>query len=62
MIVIHVCRERVLGIINILSSLGRMWVSLFYCLGACLMLLPHGFVAKQACLVLPLSKPLLSNH
>ena len=29
---------------------------LFYCLGACLMLLLYGFVAKQACLVL-FSKP-----
>ena len=32
-------------------------------LGACLMLLLHGFVTKQACLVLWLSKPaLFSNH
>ena len=30
---------------------------LFYCFGACLMLLLHGFVAKQTCLVLWLSKP-----
>ena len=30
---------------------------LFSYLGACLMLLLHGFVAKQACLVLWLSKP-----
>ena len=35
---------------------------LFYCLGAHLMLLLHGFVAKQACSVLWLSKPFLSNH
>ena len=36
---------------------------LFYCLGACLVLLLYGFVAKQACLVLWLSKPaLLNNH
>ena len=36
---------------------------LFYCLGACLVLLLYGFVANQACLVLWLSKPaLLNNH
>ena len=36
---------------------------LLYCLGACLMLLLHGFVTKQACLVLWLSKPaFFSNH
>ena len=35
---------------------------LLYCLGACLMLLSHGFFAKRACLVLWLSKPaFLSN-
>ena len=46
--------RQVLGIVTLLSSLGRMWLlspSLFYCLGACLMLLLCGFVAKQACLV-----------
>ena len=36
---------------------------LFDCLGAGLMVLLHGFVAKQAWLVLWLSKPaFLSNH
>ena len=36
---------------------------LFYCLGACLMLRLHGFLAKQTCLVLWLSKPaFLSDH
>ena len=36
---------------------------LFYCLGACLMLLLHGFVAKQACLALWLRKlAFLSDH
>ena len=46
-IVFYVYREHVLGIINLLNSLSRIWVipSLFYCLGACLMLLLHGFVA-----------------
>ena len=35
----------------------------FTVLGASLMLLSHGFVAKQACMVLWLSKPdSLSNH
>ena len=64
-IVFYVYREHFLGIINLLSSLSRIWVipSLFYCFGACLMLLFHGFVAKQACLVLWLSKPVfLGNH
>ena len=31
--------------------------SLFYCLETCLLFLSHGFVAKQVCLVLWLSKP-----
>ena len=39
-IVFGVCRKHVLGIINLLSSLGKM---LFYCFGACLMLLLHEF-------------------
>ena len=30
-IIIYVCREHVLGIINLLSSLGRMWVSSPHC-------------------------------
>ena len=34
---------------------------LFYYFGACLMLLLHGFVAKQACLALLLSKPAFLN-
>ena len=34
---------------------------LFYCFGACLMLLLLVFVAKQACLVLRLSKPAFLN-
>ena len=50
---------------NLLSSLGRMWGSmapLFHCLGARLMLLLYGSAAKQACLVLWLSKPTLLSH
>ena len=36
---------------------------LFYCLGASLSLLLHGFVAEEACLLLWLSKPaFLSDH
>ena len=60
-----VCREHVLGLINALSSWAvhgshATVVSLF---GACHMLLLRGFVAKQACLVLWLSKPaFLSKH
>ena len=53
-------------IISLLNSLNRMWVACNHCfivLGACLMLLLHGFVAKQVCLVLWLSKPaLLIDH
>ena len=52
MIVFYVFREH-LGIINLLSSLGRMWVSPLCCLGSCLMLPLHGFVAKQACSLEP---------
>ena len=58
----------ILGIINLLSSLGRMWVScphetMFYCFEVCLVLLLCSFVAKQACLILWLSKHgFLSNH
>ena len=35
---------------------------LSYCLGACPVLLWPGFVAKQACLFLWISKPAFSNH
>ena len=50
-IAFYVFREHVLGVINLLSSLGRMWVS-----G------PHGFivlghVSGFCCMVLLLSKP-----
>ena len=61
----YVCAEHVLVVINFLSSLGRTELipPLFYCLGAHLMLLLHGFVAKQTSLVLWLSKPaFLSDH
>ena len=38
-------------------------VLLFDCFGACLLLLLHSFVAKQACLVLWLSQPaFLTDH
>ena len=51
---------------NLLSSLRRMWVSYhhcFFCLGECLILLLHAFVAMHTCLVLWLSKrAFLSNH
>ena len=50
---------------NLLGSMGRMWVSctIVLLLGACLVLLSYGFVAKQDCLVLRLSKTaFLSNH
>ena len=39
-----VCREHILGIVTLLSSLGRTWGSRhhYYCLGTCLILLSHG--------------------
>ena len=44
-------QERVLGIINLLSSLGRMWVSGRHCL------IVWGHVSCSCCIVLLLSKP-----
>ena len=48
------CREHVPGVVNLPSSLGRVWahVTIFDCLGVCLMLLLHYFASKQVCLVL----------
>ena len=64
-IIVYVCTEHVPGITDLLSLLGRMWVSPHRCpivLGR-LVLLLHGFVAKHVCLVLWLSKAtFLSNH
>ena len=42
------------GVINLLSSLGGMWVSCQHCfiVWGMSVLLSHGFIAKQACLVL----------
>ena len=58
-------KERVLGIT--LPELTGQDVGLipplFYCLGSCLVFLLHSFNAKQACLILWLSKPaFLSDH
>ena len=47
----YIVREVVPGIINVPSSLGRMWVSCHHCLGAYPVLLLHGFVAKQDCFI-----------
>ena len=59
--------EHILGITSLLSSLGGMWVSRHHCFivwaHTCLMLPLCDSVAKQACLVLWLSKPaFLSGH
>ena len=75
MIVFRVCRERVLGIINLLSSMGRIWVSCHHrfivggggmsCASVAwwVFFVFFFFFAKQACLVLWLSKSaFLSNH
>ena len=59
-IIFYVCREHVLGVINLLNSLVRLWVSCHHCfivLRVCLVLLLHGFVTKRACLILWLRKP-----
>ena len=59
-VVFSVCRENVLGIINLLSSLGMMWVSCHHCFivwghvpcFCCMILLLSkllGFVIKQTC-------------
>ena len=60
-----VCWEHVLGVINLLSSLGRIWVSYHHCVIVFrnILFLSHDFVAKQAYVVLWLNKPaFLSNH
>ena len=49
--VFHVFREHSLEIINLLSSLGRMWVSCHHCFIA------WGHVSRFCCMVLLLSKP-----
>ena len=54
----NVWKEHVLRIINLLNSLDRMWDSCHHCFIVWGLLL-HGFVVKQACLVLWLSKPAL---
>ena len=52
-IVFPVCREHVLGIINLVSSLGRMWVLCHHCFIAYSMSLASiAWFCYQACLVL----------
>ena len=60
-VVSDVCREHVLGTINLLSSLGRMWVLCHHGFRVCPMLLFPAFVAKQICLGLQLTKPVFSS-
>ena len=50
MIIFNVCREHVLGIIDLLRSLGRMWVSCHHCFKV------WGHVLCFCCMVLLLSK------
>ena len=52
-----VCREHVQGSLIYWAHCAGLMPPLFYCFGVCLMCLLHGFVAKQDCLVLWLSKP-----
>ena len=63
-IVFYVCREHILGVINVPSWAGcGSPATIILLFGACLLLLLQSFVAKQACLVLWLSKPaFLNNH
>ena len=51
MIVFWMCREHVLGIINLLSSLGRIWFSCHHCFTV------WGHVLCFCCMVLLLGKP-----
>ena len=54
---LRVCtEEHVLGVINLLNSLDKMWVSRYHCFivwwhvsGFCCMVLLLGFVVKQTC-------------
>ena len=48
---VHARREHVPGIINLLSSLGRLWVSCHHCF------IVWGHVSCFCCMVLLLSKP-----
>ena len=53
----YVCREHILGVISLLSSLGRMWVSCHH------FFIVWGHVSCFCCTVLLLSKPaFLSDH
>ena len=53
----YLCREHLLGITNLLSSLGKMWVSCHQCVNVL------GHVSCSCCMVLWLSKPtILSDH
>ena len=65
MIVFPVCREHVLETINFLSSLegGRSHATIILLFRGLSCASVASFVAKQACLVLWLSKPaFLNNH
>ena len=64
LLVFYVCREHILGVINLPSWVGcGSPATIVLLFGACLLLLLQSFVAKQACLVLWLSKPaFLNNH
>ena len=56
-LVLYVFKDHVLGIINVLSSLGRTWVSCGHCF------ILWGQVSSFCCVVLWLSKPtFLSDH
>ena len=56
---LRVCREEhILGVINLLNSLDKMWVSHYHCFivwwhvsGFCCMVLLLGFVVKQTCVL-----------
>ena len=49
-VVFYVCREHIPGIMNLLNSLGRMWVSCHHCF------IVLGYVLCFCCMVLLLSK------
>ena len=54
------CVQRVYP--NLLSSLGKVWVSFYHCFIVLGLVLCFCSVVKQACFVWWLSKPFLSNH
>lgn len=58
--IFYVCREHVLILSEFTGQDVGLMPRLFYCLGACLMLLLHAFVSKASLLDFVIKKTLLS--